>query len=577
MTLPGPRPAYPAGVGSPAQPTIPAIPGAPAASISTIPNSLQGTAGMTLSFNGTYSSGGQDDGYWNVTLPFSTTFMGTAGTAVAFGTNSYVTYGGGSTAYSGLSGSNPALRKVHVNSADRGAQRLYTLTSGTSPNRTHRVRFEGSSGTSGTAGSPTHAWEFLHYENNVNIRDLYTTSTFQTTGQCGAANTSAYSQIGAPTNWAASTGYRLTNTTGPSIPAIPGFPAISAEPAQPAIPGPVSLSLSAVNSELGVPSTTNITMNQVTVRNLFNKPTTQSQILMTDGNNRTYVGRPCAITGGYNYTTSGSSVPIFAWDYNSEYSSDLGKYFTVNRQSVGGGRSSTVGKGYFVTGFIPNVSSTYVDSINFSTGALAAATAAAGSSRAYLTMHDNTYAWVNDGSTGVQYNMTNEASSTWSGTGRLDTATAQTTNAGYVMGGGASTGATTVARIPFSTLASTTLTSLSYNLAGGGSFESSSAGYIAGGTLGSYFSPFRSTCTKYTFSTETAATSQFLLGPARWSISQHASGPSTGWWIGGYGAYQQDVTGVTYSTDTFRDVARQMDSPYNTGTGVPIGTVNKNY
>lgn len=585
MTLQGPRPAYSAGIGSPAIPaipTIPAIPGQPSASIGTIPNSINGTAGMTLSFNGTYSSGSQDDGFWNVTLPFPTSFMGATYTLHHYGTNSYVTYGAGSTAYSGLSGSNPAIRKVHVNSADRGGQRLYNLTSGTSPNRTHRVRFEGSSGTSGTAGSPTHAWEFVHYENNVGIRDLYTTSTFQTTGQCGAANTSAYSQSGNPTNWAASTGYRLTNSTGPAIPAIPGtpgVPGVPGSPAEPAIPGPLAISLANVNTELGSPSATSINMNQTNVRNLFNKPTSASQILMTDGYNRTYVGRPCAIIGGYGYTDAASTRPICGWDYTSEYSFDTGKAFSVNRQTVGGGRSSTAGKGFFVGGYgSGNFSINNVDSINFSTGAVAAESGASQACQAGITFYNNTNAYVGSYSAGTRYNMTNGATGNITTPAGVDMACVQTTSTGYAIGDSAPTGATTTRRFPFSTEVFTSITAaISYNSAGQGAVESSTNGYIAGGLLGSYFSPFRSTVTKYNLSTETGAPAVFSLGPARWAISQHAGSSSTGWWIGGYGAYNNDVSGVTYSTDAFRDVARQMDSPFASGVGSPRGTVNKDY
>lgn len=40
------------------------------------------------------------------------------------GSNMYITFGGGSTAYSGLSSTNPALDKIMMNSADRSYQRV---------------------------------------------------------------------------------------------------------------------------------------------------------------------------------------------------------------------------------------------------------------------------------------------------------------------------------------------------------------------------------------------------------------------------------------------------------------------
>lgn len=64
-----------------------------------------------------------DDGF--VTVPItSTTFFGTARTSAFVGSNAYITFGGGSSEYSGLSTTNPALDKFMFNAADRSFQRV---------------------------------------------------------------------------------------------------------------------------------------------------------------------------------------------------------------------------------------------------------------------------------------------------------------------------------------------------------------------------------------------------------------------------------------------------------------------
>ena len=59
-------------------------------------------------------------------------------------------------------------------SGDRSVQRIYYGTEGISPNRTYRIRSEGSSSTSGTLGSPTEVFEFVFYENDTSRMDIQT-------------------------------------------------------------------------------------------------------------------------------------------------------------------------------------------------------------------------------------------------------------------------------------------------------------------------------------------------------------------------------------------------------------------
>jgi alpha-tubulin suppressor-like RCC1 family protein len=135
-----------------------------------IPNSILGAASLTAS---TTPNGNNDDGYWAINIPWNYVFNGTtytsAVTQVNVGTNQYLTFGTGSTAFSSLTASNPAINKIMYASGDRSVQRIYHGIEGTAPNRTYRIRSEGSAGTSGTLGSPTEVFEFTF----CNCHSLY--------------------------------------------------------------------------------------------------------------------------------------------------------------------------------------------------------------------------------------------------------------------------------------------------------------------------------------------------------------------------------------------------------------------
>ncbi len=113
-----------------------------------------GIAGMTLIMEGS-----QDDANLQVSLPFSFPYYGVA-RLVFIGSNSYLSFGAGSSAFSGLSCTNPG-RALHVGSADNSWQRYYWIDNG---NGSVRVRFEGTNSTSGTVGSPTIVWEATIYD-----------------------------------------------------------------------------------------------------------------------------------------------------------------------------------------------------------------------------------------------------------------------------------------------------------------------------------------------------------------------------------------------------------------------------
>jgi hypothetical protein len=144
------------------------------ASVTSITNTLLGAASLTSAT--TPTSGNNDDGYWTLTLPFNITYLGNSYSTIYVGTNHYITFTAGATNYSGLGPATPNLPKIMWCSDDNSVQRIYYGVEGTSPNRTYRVRTEGSPSTSGTLGSPTMVNEWVFYEATPTRIDL----------QCGA-------------------------------------------------------------------------------------------------------------------------------------------------------------------------------------------------------------------------------------------------------------------------------------------------------------------------------------------------------------------------------------------------------
>jgi hypothetical protein len=134
--------------------------------------SFESTSGLTK-LTGGWTSGGADDGYWALTIPWSINFLGVAYTTVYPATNGYITFGTGSTAYSGLSASNPPYPKIVWGGADNSGQQIYYGAQGTSPNRTYRIRIEGNNTTSGTTDAPTMLTEIIFYENAPSQIDIH--------------------------------------------------------------------------------------------------------------------------------------------------------------------------------------------------------------------------------------------------------------------------------------------------------------------------------------------------------------------------------------------------------------------
>lgn len=147
-------------------------------SSSTITNSLLGAASLSSSTptapGALTFTGSQDDGYWAVPLPFPITFIGTTYNSIYVGTNSYITFGFGSPNYSQLNATNPPFPKIMISAADNSCQRMYYGAEGSAPNRTFRIRWEGTASTSGTLGSPNMVFEAVFYEATQNQIDIHT-------------------------------------------------------------------------------------------------------------------------------------------------------------------------------------------------------------------------------------------------------------------------------------------------------------------------------------------------------------------------------------------------------------------
>lgn len=140
------------------------------ASVTEITASLGSTDGLTALT--TPTSGNNDDGFWNISLPFTVNFLGTPYTNVYPGTNFYLTFGAGSVVWSGVSVSSPNLPKIMWCAKDNSVQRIYHGVEGSAPNRTYRIRMEGNASTAGTLGNPGMVCEYTFYEDTPDQIDL---------------------------------------------------------------------------------------------------------------------------------------------------------------------------------------------------------------------------------------------------------------------------------------------------------------------------------------------------------------------------------------------------------------------
>ena len=158
-------------------------------------------------------NGNSDDNAYAIPIP-STNYTTTARTTAYVGTNAYITFGSGSSVYSSLSASNPNLPKIMMCAADNSLQRLAYITT---VNYT-KIRFEGTAGTSGSAGFPTMVYEATFYPSSIrgtNPTIEIVFGDYRTGGFSGLYSTTARYSTWFPT---ANTSYALVanNSAGTS-------------------------------------------------------------------------------------------------------------------------------------------------------------------------------------------------------------------------------------------------------------------------------------------------------------------------------------------------------------------------
>lgn len=119
------------------------------------------------------TSGNNNDGFWQISLPWNFEYLGTLYNEIFVGTNSYITFGSGSDEFF-VSPFNPPISKIMISSGDNSCQRIFYETIGTSPNRLFCVRFQGHVDyTGGILGSPTLEWEARFFESSQNQVDIH--------------------------------------------------------------------------------------------------------------------------------------------------------------------------------------------------------------------------------------------------------------------------------------------------------------------------------------------------------------------------------------------------------------------
>lgn len=141
--------------------------GSTTATVTSISKDIKGAASLTMST--TPTDGSNDDGYWQIDLPFSIRFLNVTYNTVYVGTNGYLTFGNGATDYI-VTPSVPALPKIMLCGGDLNIHTLYYGAEGLVPNETFRIRIQG--GSSYTDLDDTMIYEYVFYKNSPGTIDL---------------------------------------------------------------------------------------------------------------------------------------------------------------------------------------------------------------------------------------------------------------------------------------------------------------------------------------------------------------------------------------------------------------------
>ncbi len=108
----------------------------------------------------TLISSSGDDASIQVSLPFSWTFNGTSYSEFYPNSNFYITFGSGTSQYSGLAANSPNLNKIFFGGKDNSWQRVSSFAS---EDKYFRLRWEGTNSTGGTPGSSTVIYELTFF------------------------------------------------------------------------------------------------------------------------------------------------------------------------------------------------------------------------------------------------------------------------------------------------------------------------------------------------------------------------------------------------------------------------------
>lgn len=110
-------------------------------------------------------TGSKDDGYWKFTLPWTIPIFGSSRSDIYVGTNSYITFGSGSTQYNNIQ--NITLDKILLSSTDGSCNAAIHYIGGIAPNRFAFIDLYTNTLSNGQGSENTYV-QLKFYENDVN-------------------------------------------------------------------------------------------------------------------------------------------------------------------------------------------------------------------------------------------------------------------------------------------------------------------------------------------------------------------------------------------------------------------------
>lgn len=139
------------------------------ATVESIENILIGQASLLESMTPTVQDpeyGGNDEGYWILSLPFNVEYNGTSYDSIYVNSNSYVSFGGSYIGYD-MTEETPLNDKIYISAYDNYVYRIYYGQEGD----TFRIRWEGN--TQYDESGVAKVWEMVFYQNAPNQIDIH--------------------------------------------------------------------------------------------------------------------------------------------------------------------------------------------------------------------------------------------------------------------------------------------------------------------------------------------------------------------------------------------------------------------